>query len=864
MLFEGFETIRRFFLFIFIALVVAFISIAFLMKIEEYGRKTPDSIEIKNSRIRIIKNGKVKWEFRAKKIVMSPDEKSYSFEDIGNGAFYRSDKPPLTFKSGSGKYDSNEKILLLNGNTDMSSENGDFLHAGRIEWYGKTNKLTIPAAVSFGMEGNRLKGDSMEAWGEDLTTFSVRNNVSVEIPDLKKTGGRNTAKEMEEASIDDSYLKNLKLTARLVEYDRVAKAMKCFSNSDRYSIFMPGRYVPKNDARVILNGSNYTLKANEMFLDLEGKAAQATGRVWALKKAAKPEKDKSKVQRALAKKDTVFESEEANLFWKEGFLDFPYNVSMTRPDVTATAGRAFIDTKHNTAFLTFGVNMHQKKGDWLIDDGFIDKDASEKTKKAAREEATVTCADMDIDFNNDNLNAYGNVLVIQQKRQLYGGSAHYEGGNKTWAVFGDSFYSDEEHSIRADRFIYYEKEKIFEALDGVTAEAKPDGDQRKDMGDYFEERDGQPPEEKTFERERIKVTAPKLHYNEGKDTLYAEQGARLVFHDVVLLADKIFVDYGANNARGEGNVRFDDKRNHITSEKFFIDWKEKRVEMKGDVRLKDSGRPPNDDIEEQEPTELQANSLIYEWKNKKGTAQENVTIASEGRSAVSDKIAFDRERKSYNLTGNVKIHQENGDWLEKRDVFDKDDDKARRLAKKPTDITCAEALFDDDRKLTVLGGDVHIVQKHVDIKSKTVLINTKRKVFEAEGDVRYEQDQGDWLFEEKFIDKEDLDEDLEKKIRGRLQASADRLVSQYGEDIIYIEGNVKFTQGKNSATAEKLWHYGDTKRTVLEGKVAIVDDRGRDFTAERVIYDRTAKTVEAFTSVKGSTDLKELEKKKNM
>jgi lipopolysaccharide assembly outer membrane protein LptD (OstA) len=359
----------------------------------------------------------------------------------------------------------------------------------------------------------------------------------------------------------------------------------------------------------------------------------------------------------------------------------------------------------------------------------------------------------------------------------------------------------------------------------------------------------------------VKVAAKKIHYDEKKDTLTAEGEAKLFFHDVVVRSDKLFVDYGADTANADGGVSFDDTRNHIAAASFVIDWKAKHLQAAGDVRYRDAGRKAEGGRNEQEPFNLSAKRLEYEWKNRKGTAAGGVKISAEERSATADTALFDRKEKTFRLIGDVKIHQDSGRWLEKRDVFGEKDEKTKKLAEKPTDITCAEAFFDDANGRAILTGGVRIVQPHVVVAADSVDADSKRKIFSASGGVVYSQDSGDWLFDEKFMD-EDVEEDVEKRIRKPLTVTAKQLVSEYGEDKIFVDGGVKFTEGQNSAMADRIWHYGESKRTVFEGKVSFLDDRGRDFTAERVIYDRASKTVEAFNGIKGSSDLNELKKKK--
>lgn len=879
MLFEGFETIRRIFFVLFIGLVAAFIAIISLQKMDEYGRKHPAPVEMKNVRIRVYRQGPgfadglggvrkniyTKWEARARRVYISPDGKKYRLKTVEDGIYYRKTKPPLFFEAAAGSYDSATEKVEMKGGLEMYSENEDFFKTERAEWDGKNQRLAIRTPVVMRMDDNVYDGNELEAWGEDLSNFRVRGGVKVAIYDLRASAVDEDKSEIDEEDPDGKYTKNLKLAAELVEYRDVDKILRCYSQEDSLGIFVPG--VPpltQSEAVVRLEGKNYVMTSRDMFVDRERKFAHAAGKVHIVRRAEKNPENDSRVARALLKRETTFDTEEAFYYWKDRHIDVPMNVVMASQDIDASAGRAFIDSKNDTVFLSYGVNVYQEKGDWLIDEDIVKKDASDKVKEAAREKTNITCDSLEVDFRNDGMKAYGNVTAVQEKRRMQGGYADYDSRNETWTLYGEPVVEDGDYTVSAKRFIYYEGQGFMEAMGGVTALAGLKEDDREEAMKYFRERDGKEPPPEKVKNEKAVLSADHMRYDENEDRNDAVGNAVLKYLDVTITADEVHTDNENRTANGKGHVVFDDPRNHATAESFSIDMEKKTVVLEGGVRMKDKGRPAEAGQEEEEPFEVEAKKVEYNWDDRKGTAEGDVVVTAESRNGSADRLDFDRKKEIYLFAGNVKLHQDNGDWFSEgkdRGYFGKDDDKARKIAEKPTDITCSTAVLDDKREKISLDGDVNIEQKGRRLRAKKVNVDTKGKVFEARGEVYMSQDSGDWLFEEKIIDEE-VEKDIEEKIRRPMKVTAALLVSAYGEDRIYLEGGVNAVEGRNVVSSDKLWHYGESKRTILEGNVNVKDDRGREFKAESVIYDKKNNTVEAFRSISGSTDLKEIEEKK--
>jgi lipopolysaccharide export system protein LptA len=873
-LFEGFETIRRFFVVLFIGLVAAFFAVVFLQQIERYGRKTPEPVTLSGVYLRVVKEGSrsvspegkirteliPRWEARSGKVVVSPDGKKYELDSIGEGVYYRKDKPPFFFEAGGGGYDTETENMSVDDGIQMYSENGDFFKSKSAQWNGKENRLRIPTPVVFRMDWNTYEGGEMEAWGENLSNFSVRDGVKVKIEDLKSSLSDEDKKDLEDENPDGEYTKNLFVTAALVEYEDTDEVLRCYSQDDSRTIFIPGLPAAGPEQFVTLQGNNFFMKAKEIYIDKKNKFAHVVGRVRIVREPEKTPEGESRAAKVLLKRETIFETEEAYYFWKDHYIDVPISVTMYKKDARAKAGRMHIDTKADTAFLSGGVKLFQDKSDWLIKDGAVKKDASDEVKDAAREKTDVSSDNMDIDFENDNIKAYGNVTAVQKKRRMQGGYAAYDDGAETWTLSGAPYVEEGDYAVNAGEFVYKTGDGLVEATGGVMALIGLKDEDRADAMEYFRERDGQEPDKETIKDKKTSVNADRVRYDESEDTQDAFGNAALKYLDVTVTADEIHNDNESRTATGKGNVVFDDPRNHATADSFTIDLKNKKIHLEGGVHLKDRGRPADEKNEKQDPFELAAKKLDYDWGNKNGVADGEVVATAESRRGSADRLVFDRKSKTYQFSGSVSLHQDNGDWFKDRDVFDENDEKARRLAGKPTDITCKQAFLDDDRNIALLDGDVSIEQQGRRIRARKVSIDSKKKVFEAAGDVYMSQDSGDWLFEEKMID-EKLEPEDEARLRRPIKITADLLVSSYGEDRIYIEGGVRAVEGKSSATADRVWHYGESKRTILEGAVNVKDEKGRELNAENIVYDRKNNTVEAFRSINGVTDLKEIEEK---
>jgi lipopolysaccharide assembly outer membrane protein LptD (OstA) len=336
------------------------------------------------------------------------------------------------------------------------------------------------------------------------------------------------------------------------------------------------------------------------------------------------------------------------------------------------------------------------------------------------------------------------------------------------------------------------------------------------------------------------------------------------FLDITVLADKIRVDYSKDIAEGEGDARFDDPRNQAEADRFSLDWKKKKMELYGKAKLKDRGRlAVAGEDSDYEPFDLEADRVAYNWGDKTGEAEGKVKMSAAGRRASADKLNYDREKKRYVFAGSVNITQDDGAWLDRQRIFkDESDGKAAKIAKKPTHIVCDKASFDDTvGRAELAGKPVLIKQEGRELRALKVSADDSRKEFRAEGEVYMSQERGDWLFDDGIIERE-VEKEAETRLRRPMKATAALLISEYSEEKLYLEGAVNIIEGASSARSDKLWHYGKSDLTILEGDVSVKDARNRTFSAKKIVYDSKDRVIEAFTAIKGEAFKKDLQEEK--
>jgi len=856
MIADTLEALRKYSFGIFMVLVITFIVLVYFLDVGDVVKQQEDAFVMDGTYVRIVKRGNLKWEVWTREIAVEREEETHRLEDIYKGIMYRKDKPPFNFRADRGIYNSRTDEVHLEGNIEFSSSNGDYFQAERVDWYGKPERMVVPVPLVLKLDGNTYNAQEMESIGDGFEDVRLRGDVVVEVPNVEESGSDEVREDIEESNLEDKYLKNLVLEAQFVTYEGDPKKfLRCYPETEWKVIHVPGEEPPEEESRVLLRGDDFIIKSKEMYADFNKKYARAVGDVWILREGEeKPDEDLSDASKALRKKDTIIETEEVFYYWKEEYVKMPGALEMYQEGMDLAAGRGYMDTERNTVSLAEGVRMHQEEGGRLVEDGVVEEDASEKVKEASKQETEVTCEMLDVDFDTEDLSARGDVFVKQEKRKLAGTAAVFDSEAERWTVYGRPLLEEEKHRVVADTLVYDQEEGIYEALGSAELELAIEEENYDDIEEFYSARGEDSPG--PLRHERAVVYADRIRHDEVADVTYANDGARVVYRDIVARADSATVNHGAETATGTGNVVITDPRTEITADEFMLDRGEKRVELRGGVRLADRGRPANEDNEEQEPFELEGGRLEYYWRSRSGTAEGDVILRSPDgdRWAAADRLEVDRDRETYIFTGNVHFHQESGDWLLDRGDLDEEDEETRAVAMKPTDVTCNRSVINNKEKTIVFEGGVRIKQPQKELRADIVRVDERSEKMTADGNVFLSQSRGQWLFEGGFV-KEDADSELKKRLAGPMQITASSLESLYGEKKMFLSGGVKVSQGRNTAEAGKMWRYGESGQVILEEDVRINYDSDRTMRAEKIVYNPDEDIFQAYRSVQGRAEV---------
>ncbi|MFH1539804.1 MAG: LPS export ABC transporter periplasmic protein LptC [bacterium] len=840
-----------------VALVIAYFIIR---DVRHYVAEEKPSLIFSDLYVRVYKKQKIQWEFKAKKVTVSQDRTGYDLENITDGILNRKKKPPFNFSAEHGRYNTRTEDLDVDTPVEFTSKNGDYFRAKSAHWQGKRKLLNIDERVEVGLDGNNYEADSLEGKGEDLDLVTLRGNVLAFLPDIEETGSKQVKTEIKEAKIEKKHLENFTVRSHEMRYDGKKKELLCLPKTGA-PIFIPGEDGGEDDPKhfVLMDTDRFEMKSRELFAQFDEKFVNSRGDVWIRRKAEEPDPDKSKLVQALQKRDAFFTTEEATYHWKEKRIDVPSRVDMEQENLDGTAGRAVIHSENDWTRFEDGVVLHQKSGEWLMKDGVIKENAPEKTKEIARDETTVHGETILVNFETDDIFATGSVIIQQEKRSLYGESARYAGDTRTWRILGSPVAVDEEDTLAAEIFIIDEEKERFLAIGSARSEFLPEKDEQEDIDEFFRERDGEEQPRERYEREKVVVEADMIDHDEKNEMLDATGGVVVSYRDIRFEAPRMHIDYNEKTIGGIDGTTITDKYSVTTAEKFLANWSTRDATLAGTVRMKHSGREATEEKKEIDPFTVECEELQYNSKSKTGTARGNPLITSEGRWISSEKADFDADAGVYDFSGDVKMHQDDGNWLKENGYIDpEEDERAWKIARDAADAACDEARFAGEDDFFRLAGNVVVEQKDRTLEADWLEFDGKTRRFTTGGEVHLFQTKGDWLFEAELISEED-DEEIRERAKGRIDLYADLLESNYGEKKLYLEGDVFAKQDRSTFESDHVWHDDKTRTSIFEGDVRINDEKGRSLSAERITYDGKEKIFEAFERVAGAGYVEEEE-----
>ncbi|MEW6203113.1 MAG: hypothetical protein AB1546_14135, partial [bacterium] len=576
--------------FLFILILAAIGTYFISQDISQFFPLQRDLLIFRNITIRAYKSGQLKWKLTAKKIrIKGKEGEIYTIEGIEKGFLHRKEKPPFTFTAQTAEYNSQLDEVLIKQPITFRSANGDFFEGREIYLFGKQKKVMITAPVRAKFDGNYFQADRMMAQGEGLDFITLRDNVRTVIPDIEKSSSEKVKKEVEDLKDKKKYMKNFTIGADVMTYNSVSRTLIC-APKDVPPIYLPGQKPEKPEGFVDMNTERFDMRARQLQVNFEVKSVHAHGDVWIRRKREKPDPQKSRLARAIGKKDAVFQTDEMIYMWKEGVINIPNKVSMRQEKIDATSGSAVINLRADNIKFVGGTTLHQKSGEWLIRDEVIEKDAPKKNKEIAAAETTVRCDAVEVNLETEDILAAGGVSVVQKERKLNGESASYDGAEKAWRITGNPKAVEKENILTAETFIYDERSNRFIATGSARSEFLPDEDYKDDLDEYFSERDGEDEKREKFEKNKVAVEADELDYHQKDEILIAAGSVVVRYRDIVFAAPQAVINYKEKTVKGDGGVRIEDKYAETDAEKFHANWETRDLSLEGGVRMNHRGR----------------------------------------------------------------------------------------------------------------------------------------------------------------------------------------------------------------------------------------------------------------------------------
>lgn len=383
----------------------------------------------------------------------------------------------------------------------------------------------------------------------------------------------------------------------------------------------------------------------------------------------------------------------------------------------------------------------------------------------------------------------------------------------------------------------------------------------------------EPPEKrKVVDLDADKITRDKLAH-----TIYLEGNAKVVYKDMVILSDfaefnddedwgKFWGDSGVLCENDDGICKSE------SLEALFAD-DQKVAYFHENVEAFVYGRDYEDKLEDDAPkkerlkralgqddTTIYCDEAEYYWGDKLffGWVEDSdvVKIVQEGRTAQAKQIFHDKNKDHTILEDDVKLWQKDGNWLFDRDVVtDKEDKWANAIMRPETTITCDILEILGEEEITTLEGNVLAVQATKRAGADKAVNDDKEKIFTAEGNVNFHQENGDWLVEHKIVDPEEETEDTMEDLAKPADGVTDRFKMWTETEDFEAEGNIRVWQEHQEAKMDYAKYLKEMDRLGVSGNVEVHREDKHNLLSNEGILWLTTKVYEAFGDVKSDAML---------
>jgi lipopolysaccharide assembly outer membrane protein LptD (OstA) len=352
---------------------------------------------------------------------------------------------------------------------------------------------------------------------------------------------------------------------------------------------------------------------------------------------------------------------------------------------------------------------------------------------------------------------------------------------------------------------------------------------------------------------RVVISSGRVSGNTSKKEYDIVGDMTLYYRDIAASSKAGHIYQETETVTLTDTVEVTDPNYSLTAEELNIRFKDKTFDAKTFVRFKkgkEGNEPTGTDIPKRqrvinifknEPTELYANALTYNWDTEQMDAQGEVKVVQKDFTATMDSLNYSPQRKTYLMQGNVFITLLDTAWLfEKQIVEKRDEDLAHALMEKETTIEAATLETGEDSDVMTLKGSADkqatISQEDKELKADEIVFDDKAKLMTATGNASFYQENADWMRKGKLIEGSP-DKEAQKFLDNKLTSVSPQLTFNYDKRILHQWGGVSLESGDEKLIADELDYNEKEKILTLTGNVGYFRGPDEYLIADKVIID---------------------------
>ncbi len=370
---------------------------------------------------------------------------------------------------------------------------------------------------------------------------------------------------------------------------------------------------------------------------------------------------------------------------------------------------------------------------------------------------------------------------------------------------------------------------------------------------------------------RMLIPNGRITGNTSDKLYHVEGGLEVYYFNVMLKGDTADIDQNNETVTIIGNVFVEDLEYRINCETVDVDYNNNWLKAQGFVQFErynlGIARPREGDskktrmlgVFKNQKTKVYCGNLEYNWDSEDFHATGEVKVVQDEITIEAEEVKYDSAIGAYLLSGNVTLVIEKFGWLNEAGMVEQEDkDVAAALTKSKVTLTADYIAINEETGVIkcMMNQDsekqVVLDQSDKKLECDDLEINDTTQLFKAAGNVKYWQQNGNWLIEGGLIKRNEADEQVLKEIANPMTMTTELLTFDYDKrrmesksELVKIEGS----KGKYAECSEMAY---DDKEKVLTmgGGVSIVD--GKEFIyCDSLRADTNKKIYEFFGGVDG-------------